>query len=287
MPYAPEPERVYFGDVPKTRGEARRACASHKAEYAWLDVDVCLSRPAVRRPHLPAIQSGAAASAFLHEIYPVASLDREVLFVLCLSSKLVPIGLAVPHKGGLASTFVEIKTVFKAALLLPTSGIIYAHNHPSEDPTPSQEDKEMTERLKQAGAIIGIRFYDHIVLTNDPKKFYSFSEHHGSLVGLGEAKPSEHPAVRKLGDAFEAFRRAVVEASEAVDETPCRQARDVIATAARLGRKIQDARRSVLNAYKDPGREGEISYADMRYEETETAERALARIMGRFRERCS
>lgn len=277
MPYAPEPERVYFGDVPRTRREARRACASHRAEYAWLDVDVCLSRPAVRRPDLPVIQGAAAASAFLHEIYPVASLDREVFFVLCFSSKLIPIGLAIPHKGGLASTFVDIKTVFKAALLLPTSGIIYAHNHPSEDPTPSQEDKEITERLRQAGAILGIRFYDHIILTNDPKKFWSFSERHGSLVGLGEASVEPPAAIRSAKDAFEAFRQAVVEASEAVDEKPCRQARDVIEIAARLGRKAQTA----------------LERADFRFTpyespqvRIEAAQRALFRIMERLRERC-
>jgi DNA repair protein RadC len=178
--YKPIPERTILADAPpEKRSRARQACASTRANYEWLDVDVCLTRRSDVKPKLPAIQGARAASAFFHEIYPVGRLAQEVFFVLCLNARLVPVGLAVPHKGGLSGSMVEIKTIFKPAILLPTAGIIYAHNHPSGDTTPSMEDTELTARLKEAGSLLGIKFYDHLILTEDPARYYSFTEGQG------------------------------------------------------------------------------------------------------------
>ncbi|MGH9463086.1 MAG: hypothetical protein ACRD1X_17895 [Vicinamibacteria bacterium] len=90
--YAPIPERTFLSDVdePRRRG-ARRACASTRAKYAWLDVDVCLTRVPGQKPALPTIQSGLAASRFFHEVYPVGNLTQELFFVLCLNAKLLEI----------------------------------------------------------------------------------------------------------------------------------------------------------------------------------------------------
>jgi len=179
--YKPIPERTflasYLADQTDERvAKARRSCASTRAKYEWLDVDVCLTRRSEKRPNLPTIQGARSASDFIHEVYPVDRLAQEVFFVLCMNAKLVPVGLAVPHKGGLSGSIVELKTIYKPAILLPTAGIIYAHNHPSGDPTPSMDDEQLTQRLKEAGRLLGIKFYDHIVLTPDPSVYYSFSE---------------------------------------------------------------------------------------------------------------
>jgi len=53
--------------------------------------------------------------------------------------------------------------VFKAAILLNSCAIICAHNHPSGDPSPSPEDRQLTKRLRQAAELLGITLLDHIV----------------------------------------------------------------------------------------------------------------------------
>ncbi len=61
----------------------------------------------------------------------------------------------------------------RALLLSNSTGAIFSHNHPSGDPTPSQDDKNLTQRLKVSCALLGIRFLDHLVIGDG--KFYSFA----------------------------------------------------------------------------------------------------------------
>lgn len=62
----------------------------------------------------------------------------------------------------------------KSAILSNSNSMIFLHNHPSGDPTPSDEDKTITQRLKEAGELLGIRVLDHIVVGSE--KYYSFKE---------------------------------------------------------------------------------------------------------------
>jgi DNA repair protein RadC len=66
--------------------------------------------------------------------------------------------------GILDSSLVHPREVFKDAILASSASIIVAHNHPSGDPTPSVEDKRVTQRLYEAGQILGIDLLDHIVI---------------------------------------------------------------------------------------------------------------------------
>lgn len=61
-------------------------------------------------------------------------------------------------------SMVHIRDVFRKAILENASGIIVVHNHPSGDPRPSNQDKEITETVKKAGEIIGISLIDHIII---------------------------------------------------------------------------------------------------------------------------
>jgi DNA repair protein RadC len=63
--------------------------------------------------------------------------------------------------------------VYKSALLSSAAAILFIHNHPSGDTTPSQEDLEMTKRLKQAGDLLGIRVLDHLIFGEEG--YYSFA----------------------------------------------------------------------------------------------------------------
>ena len=64
--------------------------------------------------------------------------------------------------------------VFRGAVREAAAAIVLVHNHPSGDPTPSAQDREVTQRLEQAGEIVGIRIVDHVVVAE--RGYYSFCE---------------------------------------------------------------------------------------------------------------
>lgn len=66
--------------------------------------------------------------------------------------------------GTLDQSLVHPREVFEPAVSLRAASVIVAHNHPSGNPEPSPQDREVTKRLEQAGKILGIRLLDHIIL---------------------------------------------------------------------------------------------------------------------------
>jgi len=77
--------------------------------------------------------------------------------------------------GSLVSPLVSPRETFKAAILENAVSIVCVHNHPSGDTTPSPEDRQLTDRLVQAGDILGIRVLDHLILGHEGQHF-SFKE---------------------------------------------------------------------------------------------------------------
>lgn len=100
--------------------------------------------------------------------------DREYFIVIGVNTKLQPLYREIVSIGGLNSTQIHPREVFKKAIIMSCSGIFVAHNHPSGDPTPSTEDKEITKQLIKAGEILGIDVYDHIIITK--KKHLAIKE---------------------------------------------------------------------------------------------------------------
>lgn len=98
-------------------------------------------------------------------------LDREYFQAMLLNTKNQVLGRENISIGTLNSSLVHPRELFKVAIRRSAAGIILLHNHPSGDPTPSQEDIKLTKRLKEAGDIIGIDVLDHIVIGDN--KFIS------------------------------------------------------------------------------------------------------------------
>lgn len=90
--------------------------------------------------------------------------DRETVVVLLLDNKNRINAAHVVSVGSLNGCTVHPREVFKAAVLANAAGVVVAHNHPSGDPEPSPEDRDMALRLKQAGEILGIRLTDFLVV---------------------------------------------------------------------------------------------------------------------------
>jgi DNA repair protein RadC len=76
--------------------------------------------------------------------------------------------------GGVHGTVADPKIIFKTALEELASGIIVAHNHPSGNLTPSQQDIDLTRKLKEAGKLLEIQLLDHLIVAG--KQYYSFAD---------------------------------------------------------------------------------------------------------------
>jgi DNA repair protein RadC len=75
------------------------------------------------------------------------------------------LGIYTHSKGGLVGAICDIRMIFQAALKANANSIIVAHNHPSGNLEPSQADKDLTHKLKEAGKILEIPVKDHLILT--------------------------------------------------------------------------------------------------------------------------
>lgn len=90
--------------------------------------------------------------------------DREIFLVACLSTKNQIQSLHRCHIGSLNASIVTPREVFKTAFLQNAASIIVTHTHPSGICTPSLEDIDVTERLKQAGELLGVELLDHLIV---------------------------------------------------------------------------------------------------------------------------
>ena len=95
------------------------------------------------------------------------SADREHFLAIHLNTRNIPIATETVSIGALNATLVHPREVFKAAILNNAAGLILAHNHPSGDPTPSKEDLALTRRMMEAGELLGIDVFDHVIVVPD------------------------------------------------------------------------------------------------------------------------
>lgn len=102
------------------------------------------------------------------------NVDKEYFIVISVDAKNKPVGIEVVSVGTLTATLVEAREVFKHAVLCCASGIIMAHNHPSGDVMPSNNDLVVSKKMREAGEILGIRVLDHIIIGEDD--YFSFEE---------------------------------------------------------------------------------------------------------------
>ena len=91
-------------------------------------------------------------------------LPEEYMYMVCMNTKLDMTGVFEISHGNVNSSIVGTREVFQKALLANAVSVIFIHNHPSGDSTPSREDVKVTERLKEAGNILGIDVLDHIII---------------------------------------------------------------------------------------------------------------------------
>ena len=104
----------------------------------------------------------------------IGDLDHEEFWVLFLSNSNKVLAKSQVSKGGLTATVVDIRLLFKRALELASVAIIVCHNHPSGKLQPSVADKNLTQKMKQAGNTLDIKLLDHLIITE--KAYFSFAD---------------------------------------------------------------------------------------------------------------
>lgn len=104
----------------------------------------------------------------------ISDFDREVVCIVNLDSKLVPINGTFASIGSLNAALSEPRELIKAAVLSNAAGMIMMHNHPSGSVSPSKDDIRITDRLVKIGSLIGIPLYDHIIVNPKTRTFFSF-----------------------------------------------------------------------------------------------------------------
>jgi DNA repair protein RadC len=124
-----------------------------------------ISRPRFRLPE--------DAARFLLPRF--ANKPLEEFGVLSLDTRNRLMRFEVVSTGSLTGALVHPREVFREAAIVRAAAIIVFHNHPSGDPTPSLEDRDLTRRLQRAGSVLGIDLLDHIILGSET--YWSFKEH--------------------------------------------------------------------------------------------------------------
>jgi DNA repair protein RadC len=122
----------------------------------------------------PQAASPAAAARILKTLLDPE--PAEIFGLLLLNAKYHVLAWHPLTRGTLNSTVVEPRDVFRVALLANAVAVIAAHNHPSGDPSPSPDDRRLTDRLTEAGRLIGVDVTDHIIMGGETGRYFSFRE---------------------------------------------------------------------------------------------------------------
>jgi DNA repair protein RadC len=100
-------------------------------------------------------------------------LQVEEFHLLALDSQSQVLREVLVTRGLLNSSLVHPREVFRVAIAEAAAAIIVVHNHPSGDPTPSAEDRAVTQQLVAAGRLLDLPLYDHVIIAGD--RFVSFA----------------------------------------------------------------------------------------------------------------
>jgi DNA repair protein RadC len=117
------------------------------------------------------------AYEYLRSLYEPGQLGHiERFFMLLLNRNNMILGAHLVSVGGVAGTVVDPKIIFQTALLANASAIVLCHNHPSGNIMPSQQDVDITNKIKAGAKFLDISVSDHIIIAPQGE-YYSFADH--------------------------------------------------------------------------------------------------------------
>jgi len=144
------------------------------AKAAQLKAAVELGRRSLAAPLSTGTRISSSADLFKH-FHPILRDRKQELFkVVLLDAKNTVLKEATVSEGTLTLSLVHPREVFASAVRESAAAVIFLHNHPSGDPTPSLEDRHLTDRLVEAGRLLGIPVLDHVIIGDG--RYVSFAD---------------------------------------------------------------------------------------------------------------
>jgi len=120
----------------------------------------------------PKVVTSADAAAIFKPL--LSDLPHEEFWVMLLNRNNLFIDKLMVSQGGLSGTVIDVRVILRLALENRACSIILCHNHPSGNLFPSEADKEITKKIKEAGKQMDIPVLDHLIIGNDA--YFSFAD---------------------------------------------------------------------------------------------------------------
>ena len=133
-----------------------------------------LYNPKVKPSERMKISLSADAETIFRKIWAYPLELKECFYALYLNRCNKVLGYQLVSVGGLTGTVIDIRNILQTALKANACAILLAHNHPSGNPTPSDNDIQMTRRIKEAATIMDFSVLDHLIILTEG--YYSFSD---------------------------------------------------------------------------------------------------------------
>lgn len=144
------------------------------AKAAQLKAAVELGRRSLAAPLSTGTRISSSADLFKHFHPTLRDRKQELFKVVLLDAKNTVLKEATVSEGTLTLSLVHPREVFASAVRESAAAVIFLHNHPSGDPTPSLEDRHLTDRLAEAGRLLGIPVLDHVIIGDG--RYVSFAD---------------------------------------------------------------------------------------------------------------
>ena len=134
------------------------------AKTAQLKAAIELGKRVLAAPLSTKTRIGSSLDLYRHYYPLLRDLRHEVFKIVLMDAKHAIIRDATVSEGSLTLSIVHPREVFNQAVRESAAAVIFVHNHPSGDPTPSEEDRVLTARLVEAGDLLGIQVLDHLII---------------------------------------------------------------------------------------------------------------------------
>lgn len=138
--------------------------------------EVAIIYKSIAKPsEFPKITNSNEAYQILKNIYNPDTIEHHEEFIILLLNRANKVmSWSKTSQGGTSGTVVDIKHILQLAIKTNACGIVLSHNHPSGGLVPSEQDKTITRKIKEAAKLFDITLLDHVIMTSE--YYYSFSD---------------------------------------------------------------------------------------------------------------
>lgn len=145
----------------------------HSRTISWKFKEISIDLPELKGKPSVSIKCPRDLHTYYHSLFDNQVRERFIVFWLNSANKCI--GFEIVTEGLLNSSLSHPREIFRGAIIATAASIIIAHNHPSGNTEPSEEDIRVTRQIVEAGKIIGIPVHDHIIFCN--QEYRSLAEH--------------------------------------------------------------------------------------------------------------